>query len=157
MKTWIRRTLIGLAGSLVLLGGIAACTHHGHFRHGWHAMSDEDAARFKARVVERAGRALDLDESQKGKLATLADTLREQHKLLVGDDGRPREAFAALIGGPRFDRERAQALVQSKTGAVQSGSPAVIAAMAEFYDSLRPEQQARLREHLARGRHDGRS
>ena len=32
MKTWIKRTLIGLFGVSILVGGIAAC---GHRHHGW--------------------------------------------------------------------------------------------------------------------------
>jgi Spy/CpxP family protein refolding chaperone len=157
VKTWLKRTLVGIVGAFALLGGIAACTHH-HHRHGWHAMSDEDAAKFKARIVERAGSKLELDEAQKAKLGTLVDKMREQRNAFVGEGGAagdPRAQLQALVAGSTFDRAKAQALVQAKTGAVQSKSPEVIAALGDFYDSLKPEQQAKVREYLARTRRRG--
>ncbi len=157
MRTWIRRTFIGVFGAAALLGTFAACSHHGHDRHGWSAMSEDDAAKLKARLVEKAGRKLDLDEAQKGRLGTLADKLREQRIAFVGDTRDPRAELSGLMTGATFDRAKAQALVQAKTGAVQVKSPEVIAAMADFYDSLKPEQQAKVREFLSRsGRHAGR-
>ena len=150
MRTWIRRTFIGIFGAAALFGTLAACSHHGP-RHGWQAMSDEDAAKLKTRLVEKAGSKLDLDEAQKGKLGVLADKLREQRNAFVGDTRDPRAELSGLMAGATFDRAKAQALVQAKTGAVQSKSPEVIAAMADFYDSLKPEQQAKVREFLARG------
>ena len=41
----------------------------------------------------------------------------------------------------------------AKTAAVQSKSPELIAAVGDFYDSLRPEQQQKVREFMQRGRH----
>lgn len=149
MKTWIKRTLIGLFGASLLLGGFAACTHrHHHATHAWHAMSDEDAARMKARLVEKVGSRLELDAAQKERLAALADRLREQHTALVGTAPDPRAELRAMIAGPTFDRDKARALIEAKTSAVQSRSPAVVAALADFFDSLTPQQQATLRQFL---------
>lgn len=155
MKTWMRRTLIGVLGAGVLFGGLAACSHQGGWRGhgGWGAMSEADATKMRERMVERIGSKLELDGAQKAKLGTLADKLREQRQALVAG-GDPRAEFAAVISGPQFDRQKAQSLVQAKTGAVQAKSPEVIAAMADFYDSLKPEQQAKVREFMqSRGRH----
>lgn len=157
MKTWIKRTLIGLVGASVLLGGIAACSHRMHHGHGWHAMSEADAAGFKARVIEKAGRKLELDNAQKARLGVLVDRLREQRNALVGTTPDPRAEVQALVAGPTFDRARAEALVTAKTAALRSKAPEVIAAAADFYDSLRPEQQAELRGFMDRGRRWGRS
>lgn len=60
MKTWIKRTLVGLAAGIALLGTVAAFSH-GHRHHGWHTMSEADAAEFKAKMVDRVGRRLELD------------------------------------------------------------------------------------------------
>lgn len=155
MKLWLKRTLVGTAtllGAVTLFGALGGCSHHGHARQGWSAMSDEDAAKMKARLVEKAGEKLDLDAAQKAKLGTLADKLREQRNAFVGDTKEPRAELQSLIAGATFDRNKAQGLVQAKTQAVQSKSPEVIAAMADFYDSLKPEQQAKVREYLQRGR-----
>ena len=152
MKTWIKRTLIGLFGAGVLFGSLAACSHGPRHGHGWQAMSEEDAAKMKSRIVEKVAGRLDLDEAQKARLGVLADRLREQRNALVAG-GNPREQFRSLVSGSTFDRTGAKALVDAKTEALHTGSPAVIAAFGDFYDGLRPEQQAKLREFLNRGRH----
>ncbi|MBX3620863.1 MAG: Spy/CpxP family protein refolding chaperone [Rhizobacter sp.] len=155
MRPWIKRTLIGVFGASVLLGGLAACSHH-RYGHWGSEMSESDRAEMRTRMVERATRKLDLDATQKAKLTVLADTLAAQRKTMLAQGGEPRAEFKAVIAGAQFDRSRAQALVESKTAAVREASPAVIAAMADFYDSLKPEQQQKVREFLdGRGRHHG--
>ena len=72
---------------------------------------------------------------------------------LKGSADNPRAELQALISGPSFDRTQASALLQAKIAAVQLKSPELINAFGDFYDSLRPEQQGKLREALARGRH----
>lgn len=150
MKRWIKRTLLGLFGASVLFGGLAACSHYDHHcGHGWQAMNEEDAAKFKARMVDRIGSRLDLDDAQKAKLGVVADKLREQRVALMAG-GDPRAELAAVIAGASFDRDKAKALIDAKTGAINSRSPEVIAALADFYDSLKPEQQAKVRDFVAR-------
>ncbi len=154
MKTWIRRTLIGLAATGALLGGLAACSH-GHHRG---PMTEADIVQLRERVIDQAASKLDLDTAQKARLATLADALQAQRSaLMAGGAGAapPRAELQALIAGTSFDRSKAQALVDSKTTAVRDKAPAVVTAMADFYDSLKPEQQQKLRDLLAKGRRCG--
>ena len=142
MKPWIRRTLIGVFGATVLFGGLAACSHR-HHGYGWQGMSDEDAAKAKARMVDRVGSRLELDDVQKAKLGALADQLRAQRQALVaGTD--PRTEIQSLVAGSTFDRAKAKAFVDGKTQAIQTKSPELIAAVGDFYDSLKPEQQQML-------------
>ena len=155
MKTWIKRTLIGLFGFSVLFGSLAACSHRGHYGAGWQSMSDEDAAKMKTKLIDKASSKLDLDEAQKAKLGVLADKLREQRKALVGTTTDPRAEIASLVAGPSFDRAKAKTLVDDWTGAIATKSPELIAALADFYDSLKPEQQAKVREFMARRGHHG--
>jgi protein CpxP len=152
MKTWIKRSLIGLFGVSILVGGLAAC---GHRHHGWGGtqISAEDAAKWRERLLERAGKELQLDDAQQQRLGVVFDRLREQRNAIAGSTQNPRAELRALIGGERFDSARAQALVDEKTNALRNGSPQTIAALAEFYDSLKPEQQQKLREFMdKRGR-----
>ncbi len=152
MKTWIKRSLIGLFGVSLLVGGLAAC---GQRHHGWGGtqISAEDAAKWRERMLDRAGKELQLDDAQKQRLGVVFDRMREQRNALVGSTPNPRAELRALVDGERFDKARAQALVDEKTNAIRAGSPQTIAALAEFYDSLRPEQQLRLREFMdKRGR-----
>lgn len=157
MKTFARRGAAALLG-LGLLGSVAAYAHGGGWGPGRGPMSDEDAAKMGARMVERVGSKLDLDAAQKTKLTQLSEVLRTQRKAAMGDKA-PHEQMQALISGNRFDRAGAQALVDTRTEAMRKASPAVIAAAADFYDSLRPEQQTKVREFLQRGpghhRHHG--
>ena len=151
MKRWLKRTLIGVFGASVLFGGLAACSHRYH-HHDWQNMSEEDAAKRRAQMIDRVSSRLDLDEAQKAKLGVVADQLRAGRKALHGDTD-PRSEIQSLVAGNTFDRAKAKALIDAKTSTVQSKSPELIAAFGDFYDSLRPDQQARLRDALQRGHH----
>jgi len=150
MRPWLKRTFIGLFGASALLGGMTACSysHHGHG--GWQSMSDEDAAKFKARAIDRVAEKLELDANQKAKLGVLVDRLQEQRLALRGATD-PRTQLRNLMADTTFDRWHAQDLVNTKLAAVRDKSPQVIAATADFYDSLRPEQQQEVRDFLDRG------
>lgn len=151
MKTWIRRSLIAVVGAAALVG-LTACGHRYGPHHGWNA-SPEEQAQYRERAIERIGSRLDLNEQQKARLRVLADKLQEQRKALAGASADPRADVAALVAGTKFDRARAQALVGEKTAAVTAKSPEVIAALADFYDSLDATQQAKVREFLQQRRH----
>ena len=149
MRPWLKRTFIGLFGATVLVGGLAACSHGHHSPFGGR-MSEEDATKLRTRMVERVVKELDLDATQKQHLNALADKLREQRLALMFGANDPRAEVQALVAGPTFDRERAQGIVTAKTDALRGKSPEVIAAAAEFYDSLKPEQQQKVRDFMAR-------
>lgn len=95
MKLWIKRSLVGLFGASIVVGGLTACAnrHHGYTM----AASEEDAAKFKARIVERAGKALDLNEQQRQRLTVLGDRMREQRLALVGNTADPRAEVRAPV------------------------------------------------------------
>jgi len=149
MKPWLKRTFVGLFGATALLGGVTACSHAAHGHGGWHATSDDDVARFKSRAVEKIGERLELNADQKAKLAVVIDRLHEQRIALRGTSD-PRADVAALIKDNTFDRWHAQDLLNAKLAAVRDKSPQVIAALGDFYDSLTPAQQQKVREHLQR-------
>ena len=152
MKTWIKRTLIGIFGTAVLFGGLAACSHRHH--HGA-MMSEADVAQLRERVMVKATSELSLDSAQAQRLGLLADALAAQRTALMADGAYPRAEMQALVAGAQFDRSRAQALIDRKTGAVKDKAPAVVTAMADFYDSLQPAQQQKLRDFMAKGRGHG--
>ena len=151
MKPWIKRTLIGLFSASILVGGLTAC---GHRLHGFGAnMSAEETAQYRGKMIERVSSKLDLNADQKQRLSVLADKLHEQRTALMGQTKDPRAEVKALVAGDKFDRVRAQALVTEKTTVLQSKSPEVIAALADFYDSLNPAQQQKVRDFLAHRGH----
>lgn len=148
MRPWIKRTLFGLFGASILVGGLSACGHR-HDGHGWQ-MSAEDHAKFRGKMIERVSAKLDLNDDQKQRLGVLADKLQAQRAALKGSTTDPRAEIQALVKGEKFDRTRAQTLVAEKTAAITTQSPEVIAALGDFYDSLKPEQQARVRDFMQR-------
>jgi protein CpxP len=152
MKLWIKKTLIGLAGATLLMGGLTACGSRGtHHERG--PMSEERVVEMRTKVMERVSEKLALNEAQKQKLGLLADEMIAQRQAMRGDSADPRTEMKALVAGSTFDRARAQTLLTQKTEVVQAGGPKVIATMADFYDSLNPQQQAQVRERLEkRGR-----
>lgn len=149
MKTWIKRTLIGLTSVTVLLGGLTACGHRGDHAGGW---SDERIADVRGKVVDKISGKLDLNTDQKAKLGVLADQMIASRKAFRGDTD-PRADIQSLIAGSQFDRAKAQQLLDQKLQAAQGNGPQMLAAFGDFYDSLTPEQQKQVRERLEKRRH----
>jgi protein CpxP len=152
MKTWIKRTLFGLFGASIAVGGLTACGHHRYDGAGWQQMSAEEQARVRNRVLDKVAARLDLNADQRARLGVLADKLREQRQALMAQGADPRAQVQQLVAGDKFDRAKAQALVSEKTAAISGKSPEVIAALGDFYDSLNPDQQAKVREFMQRRR-----
>ena len=147
MKPWIKKTLMGLFGATIAFGGLTACSSSHHHRG---PMSAEKMAEVRGKVVERVSSKLDLNDAQKQKLNLLADTMEVQRTAFMGKAADPRAEMQALVSGDKFDRARAQTLLEEKTRAVQTSSPEVINALADFYDSLNPDQQQKVRDLMQR-------
>lgn len=142
----LKRTLIGALGATLLIGGLSACGHRPHDYGS--SMSAEQYAQKRDKMVDKVASKLDLNEDQKKRLATLGDTLYAQRTALVGQTTDPRAEMKALVAGDKFDAARAQTLINDKTAAVQAKSPEVIAALADFYNSLNPAQQQKVRDYM---------
>lgn len=149
MKPWIKRTLIGLTSVTVLLGGLAACGHRGDHARGW---SDERITEVHGKVIEKVSSKLDLNADQKAKLGVLADQMIASRKAFRGNSD-PRTDLQALIAGDKFDRSKAQQLLDQKLQAAQGNGPQILTAFGDFYDSLNPDQQKQVRERLERRGH----
>ena len=145
MKLWIKRSLATLLGATLVIGSLSACSG---IRHGGN-MSESDLATRQTRMIDYAGKKLDLNDMQKQRLTVLGDKLREQRTALVGKT-EVRTELQSLVAGTTMDRVKAQALVEEKTGVLRSKSPEVIAAAADFYDSLNPAQQQQVRDLMQR-------
>lgn len=150
MNRLIRKALLGIFGSVLIIGSLGACAQRGH--DGWQSSAAPSAEK-RAQMLEMVGAKLDLDTSQKQKLGVLADKLQAQRTLLTQSD--PRAAVKALFAGDKLDQVAAKKLIDEKTAAVQAGSPEVIAAAADFFNNLRPEQQQKVRDFMERGRRWG--
>ena len=150
MKPWIKRSLIALTSATVVLGGLTACGSRGDHARGW---SDERVTEARGRMVEKISEKLELNAGQKAKLEVLADEMIASRKAMRGESGDFRNDLQALIAADKFDRTKAQQMLDQKTQALQGSGPKVLAAFGDFYDSLNPEQQKQVRERLERRGH----
>ena len=116
-------------------------------------MTPEQAAERRDWIVNRATDKLSLNAEQKPLLAALIDQIDAQRQAMIGSIADPRAEMRSWFSGTSFDAARAQALINDKASALQNQSPAVVAALAAFYDSLNPAQQQRVRDFLDGGRH----
>ena len=122
------------------------CAKRGCCRHG--DMTPEQQAERRDRMVERIANKLLLNAEQKPLAAQLLEQMAAQRRAMVGSTSDPRAEFRSWFAGSRFDAARAQALINEKAGALQGQSPALVAAMAAFFDSLNPAQQQKLRNFM---------
>lgn len=137
-NTTLRRPLLGFCGPR--FSGKRGC--------GGRDLTSEQLAERRSRVVDRASDKLQLTAEQKPLLAALLDQMAAQRQALIGPHTDMRSELRSWMGGNRFDAERAQTLINDKVRALQDQSPAVLAAMAAFFDSLNPSQQQKLRDLL---------
>lgn len=135
-----KKSLILVVGAIALAATVAAC---GHYRyHG------DYCAEHAGWMVERMSRKLDLTEEQKAKLDVVKTRIVAARDAAAEQRESDAKAIAALLSQPTFDRARAIALTQSHTRTIETRAPEVIAAFADFYDGLKPEQQQKLREQV---------
>nr|WP_316644475.1 Spy/CpxP family protein refolding chaperone [uncultured Roseateles sp.] len=111
--------------------------HHGHHGFGWGADFVMD------RLMAKASRRLDLNPAQQLALRQLLELLQQQREALKG--GSARKELADLLGGASFDRAAAQSLWDDRMQALRDGGPVLIAAIADFFDTLDADQQQLLR------------
>jgi Spy/CpxP family protein refolding chaperone len=150
MKPWIKRSLIALTSATVVIGGLTACGSRGDHARGW---SDERVTEMRGKAVEKISDKLELNAGQKAKLEALADEMIASRKAMRGESVDVRKDLQALIAADKFDRTKAQQMLDQKTQALQGSGPKVLAAFGDFYDSLNPEQQKQVREKLERRSH----
>jgi Spy/CpxP family protein refolding chaperone len=124
-------------------------------RHGCQRGADltsEQAAKQRDWIVNRITDRLSLNAEQRPLLAALIDKANVQRQAMVGSTTDPRAELRSWFAGSSFDTVRVQTLINDKADTLQSKSPAVVAALAAFYDSLNPAQQQRIRDLMDGGR-----
>ncbi|WP_439114584.1 Spy/CpxP family protein refolding chaperone [Hydrogenophaga sp.] len=150
MKTWIKRTLIGLTAATVVLGGLSACGSRGDHARGW---SEDRVTEMRGKVIDKVSSKLELNAEQKQKLGVLADEMIASRKAFRGEGADPRADLKALVASDKFDRTKAQALLDQKMQVMQGNGPKMLSAFGDFYDSLNAEQQKQVRERMDKRGH----
>jgi Spy/CpxP family protein refolding chaperone len=134
-----------------------------HFLHGFDAGSGfgchrdadlppEQSTGRRDWIINRVADKLSLNTEQKPLLTTLIDQAKVQRQAMVGSTTDPRAELRSWFAGTSFDQARAQTLIIDKADTLLSKSPAMVTALAAFYDSLNPAQQQRVRDFMDGGR-----
>ena len=142
MKTIV--IVIVIAVAVLAVGGFA----YAKFRGG--CSGPEGRADW---IISRVSQRLDLNEGQKAKLEALGQTFLGVRQDFIKTRSEGRVVMAELLSEPELDRERARAQFQEHQEALTGHSGEVIDAIAEFSDSLNPEQRKTVVEWLNRPRH----
>jgi Spy/CpxP family protein refolding chaperone len=123
----------------VLIGTLAACGHHRY--------SDTPEKHLNY-ITDEVSKKLELNETQQAKLATLKSELLSITTQARAEHESIHNTLEELLTQPTLNQPRLVELITQKSTAINERAPAVVAALAGFYDTLTPEQQAKLREEI---------
>lgn len=137
MKTFVIVTLI-VAGLLMV--GVAVAKKQGFC----------DAEGRADWMVDRISQRLELDADQQSKLEQLRDRLMVLREQFHEARSESRDTVSELLAAPTLDQDRVQALFDQRHSAMADNSGDIIAAIAEFSDSLNDEQRDTVREWMER-------
>jgi len=144
MKTR-NKFIIASISAIALVGGLAACGHH---------HSPEERANY---MMEKVTSKLELTSPQVDQLEQLKNELMNARQTMLAERNTAHQEINDLLSQPSLDQNRALELVEERTATINQKAPQVIAAFANFYDSLNPEQQTmlgdKMQEHKAHRHH----
>lgn len=128
------KIIIAAVTSVAILGGVAACGHH---------RSPEERADY---MVEKVTSKLELTDAQVVELEQLKDELLSVRKSWLEERETVHNQVDNLLSQSTLDQQQVLNLVRERTDSINQKAPQVVTALAGFYDSLDPDQQAMLRE-----------
>ncbi len=116
------------------------------------ALADRSGGERGERMLERVSDRLELDDNQRAALDTLFVEVTDMRELMKGDGNDVRADIAALLSADAFDQGAALEMITSRTEAIQTGAPELVAAAAVFLDGLTAEQKADIADFAEQGR-----
>ncbi len=148
MKKATKVVLVSLVG-LGIVGGAAAyagskgrCGFGHGYGHGGHRMGGH--------MLEHISDRMDLSVEQEEKLDNVFDEVRQMRREIMRDRKENMQDIVSLLDAEKLDQDKVLALFNEKTDTVKQHAPEIVAAMAEFSDSLTPEQKQHVREMMER-------
>ncbi len=132
--------------SIVSIGLVGAGSAVVFAKGGWHKGGDCH----QSYLSKKIGKKLDLNDDQSTQLENLMTEFRDFRQSMFEDKDQMRNEIAAIVSASEFDRDQALALMvgkaQDKANLIAQEAPQLVDAMADFSDSLEPEQRAELAE-----------
>lgn len=141
--TKCRKFLLASVLSVFTLGSITAIASPGN-RFGFGIQSFNPEKRVEL-ILKHITSQLELNETQVAKLKAVQQQFAAQHRAMKL---KYRDQFLSLLDAPKLNQSQALSLLQSRGEQMQKNAPEMIAAIAEFTDSLSNEQRAKLKQML---------
>lgn len=132
-----------IAAVLLAVGSSGAV--YAFSRHGDWGMSAAEKVEF---VSARVTRNLQLDDAQQQRFSAMAELVATTLQQLRPMGEQHLGEISELLQQPSFNQARALELIQQKTQLVNDRAPSLIAALADFLDSLNAQQKQQLEEML---------
>lgn len=124
---------------LVLVGiGILGFTFRGYASH---EMRTE-------RAIEWVSSELSLTEEQQAKLAFVAEDLSKFREEMRKDREEMKKDILNLIGSNEINQAKILELIEAKQKQVDDFAPQIVAKIADFHESLTPEQKKKLADEI---------
>lgn len=133
---------IAIVSSALVIGAstLTACSHH-------YKTPEERAAW----LVNKISDDLTLNDMQEAKLNVVKNEMLNLRKQFDGDKDATHKQMMEVISKPTLDRDALLNMINTRTQVVSTNAPKVVAALGDFYDSLDPQQQAKVREKMKEG------
>ena len=135
-----RMVFISTLFSVLLVSGLAACKHGGHFN-GFDEF-DRQAA------VNRVASRLDLSESQKAELQDIVGEIAARAKALHADRQARHRELADLVRQETVSRETVDRMVGEKFDRMKELADLAADRLIAFHTTLTPEQREKLAAHI---------
>ena len=134
-----KRVIIYMIGGTLLTATAVACNH------GMRLGTAEERGQW---MVEKVSKELELDALQQANLAEVKNEFLSLRAELRDDRSQMKTEVLAMLQQPTLDREKVNVIVNKKIATIDSRSPVIIDAVADFYDSLDDAQRSELREFI---------
>lgn len=142
MKKSRKIALIGLA--ILAMGATVACASH-QVRHGHHA---EKAKKFVSHRVDRVLSKIDATDAQRADVDRVKDRLFREFEAAHSGSHAARETVLKEWKSAKPNSERLHALADERVAAYRKAVHEMVDGMIEVHATLRPEQRARITEHM---------
>lgn len=126
----VAASIVAFAGSVFAFSG-----HHDHEYYG-------------DKIVKKMTRKLDLTDEQVSKLNVAKDTVLEAKKLMRENKPQIQSDILTMLNDNNVDRALIINHLNDKSEVFKAQMPLVVNAVADFYESLDAEQQAKVKDKL---------
>lgn len=144
--------------AVLVVAGLLAVGASAVYAFGGHHFDHDDKAEY---VVQKITKKLKLTDVQQEKLQIVKDAALAMHQSMRQEKLGMMSDIQLLLSNDTLDQQLILNHINQKTDTVREQAPTVVAALADFYDSLDAQQQAKIRdkvgkklEHIKEHHHD---